>query len=114
MAPEKTKKLYKVLRLGLLAALMVTLFHPVSGHLSLSYDGEPVRGALAQLGAVPSAIAVLLFTAMLMGLIALGTGALLLVIFAGVGILLLGFAAPFLLPLLMVGIAVYAISHALR
>jgi len=92
----------KVLLVGLIIAVLVYLSHPVAGQFSIIINGEPITNSIIQLAALPTLLAILLFTGILTALAFFGVG---LFIFLSVLIfMLLGvfMMAPYTWPVLVI------------
>ena len=73
MSPLKNNHLmFKTLIIGGFIAVLVYIFHPGVGQLSLSINGEPVADPLIRLAAIPTLLLTMVFTGILMVLAFLG------------------------------------------
>jgi hypothetical protein len=107
---KKARLVLKTLLLGVLVALLAYILHPKVGHISITINGEPVANPLVGIAALPTFLAILLLTGLLIGLIFLGVGTLLfigIVLFGTAGIV---FAAPYFWPVLLVIVLAIALS----
>lgn len=92
----------RILLLGSFIACLTYLFHPAAGSFSLVINGQPVAEPLARFAVIPTLLAVLFFTGILMLLAFFGAG---LLIFAGAFLLvMLGIfvVAPYFWPMLLI------------
>lgn len=103
MEQQRNHKLItKVLITGLVIALLSYLFHPDVGHFSIMMNGQPVADPLVRFAAIPSLIVIMLFTGALMVMLFLGVG---MFIFLGalfIALLGVAFAEPFFWPILLI------------
>jgi hypothetical protein len=102
MERKKASLILKIVLAGLLLALLAYVFHPDSGHFSLTINGEPVANPLTRLAVLPAILVILLLTSLLAGLVLLGVGSLLLVGLALLGAAGLAIAAPYFWPVLVI------------
>ena len=102
MDRKKSGLILKIVLLGLLLALLVYVFHPDGGHVSLTINGEPVTDPLARIAAVPAFLAILLLTGLLAGLVILGAGTFLLIGFVLLGAAGIALAVPTFWPVLII------------
>lgn len=111
MADKNTSGLLvKIALLGALLAFLAYLFHPATGHFSMTINGEPVADPLARSAVLPAFIGVLVFTVFLGMLVMLGVGTLILILFLVFGIAGIGLMAPYLWPLLVIILLVYLLA----
>jgi len=110
MDRKKSGLILKIVLLGLLLALLVYVFHPDGGHVSLTINGEPVTDPLARIAAVPAFLAILLLTGLLAGLVILGMGTFLLIGLVLLGAAGIALAVPTFWPVLV--IVILAVSLA--
>ena len=110
MDRKKSRLILKIVLLGLLLALLVYVFHPDGGHVSLTINGEPVTDPLARIAAVPAFLAILLLTGLLAGLVILGMGTFLLIGLVLLGAAGIALAVPTFWPVLV--IVILAVSLA--
>ena len=100
--PHNSHLFSKIIILGVFIAVLVYLFHPGVGELSLIINGEPVAEPLARLAAIPTMLLVLFISVMLGLLIFFGVGLFIFLgalFFAFFGILLI---APYFWPMLLI------------
>ncbi len=92
----------KILLTGILIAALIYFFHPATSQFSIVINGEPVADPLARLAVIPSILAVLFFTGILIILAFLGAG--MMMFFGILSFILLSifFIAPFSWPLLLI------------
>ena len=103
MEQQRNHKLItKVLMAGLVIALLSYLFHPDVGHFSIMMNGQPVADPLVRFAAIPSLIVIMLFTGALMVMLFLGVGMFLFTAALFIGFLGLAFAVPFFWPILLI------------
>ena len=103
MEQQRNHKLItKVLIAGLVIALLSYLFHPDAGHFSIMMNGQPVADPLVRFAAIPSLIVIMLFTGALMVMLFLGVGMFLFTAALFIGFLGLAFAVPFFWPILLI------------
>ncbi len=108
--PLSRKHLYKVVLLGVFIALLIFLFHPATGQLSLIINGEPVAEPLTRLAAIPTLLIVLAATVFLGVLLFIGAGFIIFssaLMFAVFGLILV---APYFWPMLIIILLVIALS----
>ena len=110
MDRKKSGLILKIVLLGLLLALLVYVFHPEGGHVSLTINGEPVTDQLARIAAIPAFLAILLLTGLLAGLVILGAGTFLLISLVLLGTAGIALAVPTFWPVLV--IVILAVSLA--
>ncbi|MGR9114276.1 MAG: hypothetical protein ACU85E_00810 [Gammaproteobacteria bacterium] len=99
----------KVFFLGVLVAVLVYLFHPGVGQLSVIINGEPVPQPWAGLAAIPTMLLVLVISFMLGLLIFFGVGLFIFLgalFFAFFGLI---FVAPYFWPVLVIIFLVIAL-----
>lgn len=94
--------LIKVLVVGLVIAIFSYLFHPDVGQFGLMINGEPVADPLVRFAAVPTFLVVMLITGALMVLLFLGVGALLFMAATFIALLGIAIAVPFFWPILLI------------
>jgi len=115
MEKQRNHKLItKVLIAGLVIALLSYLFHPDVGHFSIMMNSQPVADPLVRFAAIPSLIVIMLFTGALMVMLFLGVGMFLFTAALFIGFLGLAFAVPFFWPILLIIfliIALMSLSH---
>jgi len=92
----------KVLIVGLVIAIFSYLFHPDVGQFGLMINGEPVADQLVRFAAVPTFLVVMLITGALMVLLFLGVGALLFMAATFIALLGIAIAVPFFWPILLI------------
>lgn len=114
MAKNTSMLSSKVILLGVLLIILLYLFHPVTGNMHMTINGEQVTGPLAELAAFPMSLGILVFSGLLAALIFLGAGTLFLVMMAIIGFTALFVFMPFLAPFIIVGLLVYAIIELFR
>jgi hypothetical protein len=110
MDGKRSGLILKIVLLGLLLALLVYVFHPDGGHVSLTINGEPVTDPLARIAAVPAFLAILLLTGLLAGLVILGMSTFLLIGLVLLGAAGIALAVPTFWPVLV--IVILAVSLA--
>jgi len=110
MDGKRSGLILKIALLGLLLALLVYVFHPDGGHVSLTINGEPVTAPLARIAAVPAFLAILLLTGLLAGLVILGMSTFLLIGLVLLGAAGIALAVPTFWPVLV--IVILAVSLA--
>ncbi len=92
----------KILLTGVLIASLIYFFHPTTSQFSIVINGEPIANPLARLAVIPSVLAVIFFTGILIILAFLGTGMMIILgtlMFSFLGIF---FIAPFSWPFLLI------------
>jgi len=91
----------KVLIVGLLVAIGSYLFHPDVGQFSVMWNGEPIATPWLRFAALPTVLAIMLITGVLMVLLFLGVGVFLFM--GAVFLALLGIftLVPFFWPILL-------------
>ena len=92
----------KVLVIGIFIAVLIFLFHPGVGQLSLIINGEPVAEPLARLAAIPTMLLVLALSFFLGLLIFFGVGFFIFLsalFFSFLGLILI---APYFWPILVI------------
>lgn len=92
----------KILLIGALIAGLIYLFHPEAGQFSVVINGEPVSDPLVCFAAIPTILAVLFFTGILIVLTFFGVG---LLVFLGAWLfMMLGvfIVAPYVWPMLVI------------
>ena len=115
MEQQRNHKLItKVLIAGLVIALLSYLFHPDVGHFSIMMNGQPVADPLVRFAAIPSLIVIMLFTGALMVMLFLGVGMFLFTAALFIGFLGLAFAVPFFWPILLIIFLIIALMIATR
>jgi len=99
----------KVLLIGSLLATLTYLFHPAGGQFSIMINGEPVADPIVHFAAIPTLLAVLFFTGILMVLAFLGAG--LFIFLAALMFMMLGIfiVAPYSWPVLVIIILMIAL-----
>jgi hypothetical protein len=104
-----TKLIVKVLAIGLLIAVLSYLFHPEIGQFSLMVNGQPIPQPLAKLAAIPTFLALIVITALLIMLLFFGVG--LLVFFAVffIALAICFVLAPYFWPILAIILLVIAL-----
>ena len=103
MEKQRNHKLItKVLMAGLVIALLSYLFHPDVGHFSIMMNGQPVADPLVRFAAIPSLIVIMLFTGALMVMLFLGVGMFIFTAALFIGFIGLAFAEPFFWPILLI------------
>jgi hypothetical protein len=110
MDGKRSGLILKIVLLGLLLALLVYVFHPDGGHVSLTINGEQVTDPLARIAAVPAFLAILLLTGLLAGLVILGMSTFLLIGLVLLGAAGIALAVPTFWPVLV--IVILAVSLA--
>ena len=93
---------------------MAFLLHPQSGHVTLTVNGEHITGPLGTISAFALALFIGLVAGILGVLILIGVGAAVIWVVVLVGISLLGVMAPFLIPVILLVIFVYAVARMLQ
>jgi hypothetical protein len=95
------KLITKVLIVGLLIAIGSYLFHPEVGQFSVMWNGEPIATPWLRFAALPTVLAIMLITGVLMVLLFLGVGVFLFM--GAVFLALLGIftLVPFFWPILL-------------
>ena len=109
MNPSHSHLATKVLFIGVLVAVLVYLFHPGVGQLSVIINGEPVPQPWAGLAAIPTMLLVLGFSLLLGLLIFFGVGLFIFLgalFFACFGLILI---APYFWPMLVIIFLVIAL-----
>ena len=110
MEQQRNHKLItKVLIAGLVIALLSYLFHPDIGHFSIMMNGQPVADPLVRFAAIPSLIVIMLFTGALMVMLFLGVGMFIFTAALFIGFIGLAFAEPFFWPVLLIIFLVIAL-----
>ena len=110
MEKQRNHKLItKVLMAGLVIALLSYLFHPDVGHFSIMMNGQPVADPLVRFAAIPSLIVIMLFTGALMVMLFLGVGMFIFTAALFIGFIGLAFAEPFFWPVLLIIFLVIAL-----
>jgi hypothetical protein len=110
MEKQRNHKLItKVLIAGLVIALLSYLFHPDVGHFSITMNGQPVADPLVRFAAIPSLIVIMLFTGALMVMLFLGVGMFIFTAALFIGLIGLAFAEPFFWPVLLIIFLVIAL-----
>ena len=110
MEKQRNHKLItKVLMAGLVIALLSYLFHPDVGHFSIIMNGQPVADPLIRFAAIPSLIVIMLFTGALMVMLFLGVGMFIFTAALFIGFIGLAFAEPFFWPVLLIIFLVIAL-----
>lgn len=102
MSHSKKSSLMKVLFIGILIALLVYLFHPGVGHMSLIINGEPISQPWAGMAALPTMLLVMMFSAVLLVMMFFGVGLFIFLgaaLFAFLGIMIV---APYFWPVLLI------------
>jgi len=101
------KLILRILLIGGLFAVLSFLFHPHTGNLNISLNGNQLTSPFAQLAAIPLLMGIFCF-ALLLGVFAfLGASTLLLIFFVFAGFAGLSVMAPFLIPFMFVALLVY-------
>ncbi len=103
------KLITKVLIVGLLIAIGSYLFHPEVGQFSVMWNGEPIATPWLRFAALPTVLAIMLITGVLMVLLFLGVGVFLFM--GAVFLALLGIftLVPFFWPVLLMMFLLMAI-----
>ena len=110
MEQQRNHKLItKVLMAGLVITLLSYLFHPDVGHFSIIMNGQPVADPLVRFAAIPSLIVIMLFTGALMVMLFLGVGMFIFTAALFIGFIGLAFAEPFFWPVLLIIFLVIAL-----
>ena len=94
--------LLKILIVGIFMAALVSIFHPGAEQFSVIINGEPVADPLIRLAAVPTILAVLLFTGLLMFLVFFGVGIFVFMVVLGLLLLCVFLVAPDFWPMLVI------------
>ena len=92
----------KILLVGGFIASLIYFFHPEAGQFSVIINGEPVADPLVHFAAIPTLLAVLFFTGILMVLAFFGVG---LLIFLGTLLFMIFgifIVAPYFWPMLVI------------
>ncbi|RLA21244.1 MAG: hypothetical protein DRQ62_09640 [Gammaproteobacteria bacterium] len=92
----------KILVIGGFMTSLIYLFHPEIGQFSLVINGEPVADPLIRFAAIPTILAVLLFTGILMVLAFFGIGLLIFIVAFLFMVLAVFIVAPYFWPLLVI------------
>ncbi len=96
------KLIIKVFLVGLIIAILSYLFHPEIGQFSIMMNGEPVANPLIRFAAVPTFLAIMLITGVLIVLLFLGVGLYLFMAVALIAFLVFAIAVPFFWPILLI------------
>lgn len=111
---HNSKLISKVLAVGAIIAVLSYLFHPEVGQFSLIINGQPVAEPIVRFAAIPTFLAIMGFTVLLMLLLFFGIG---LFVFLGAlifSITLCFVLAPYFWPVLAVIcliVAIMSVSH---
>ncbi|MDD2659832.1 MAG: hypothetical protein PHY54_09175 [Methylococcales bacterium] len=111
---RNNRLIIKVLIAGLLIAILSYLFHPDVGEFNIMMNGEPVADPLVRLAAIPAFLVIMLITGALMALLFLGVGMFLFMAAAFIALIGIGIAVPFFWPILLIIfliIALMSFSH---
>lgn len=109
MSHSNSHLISKVSFIGLLIAVLVYLFHPGIGHLSLIINGEPVPEPWVSLAVIPTMLLVLMISVALCLLLFFGVGFFIFlgaVSFAFLGLMIV---APYFWPVLLIILLVVAL-----
>jgi hypothetical protein len=111
MNPKQSKKLIiKVLAVGGIIAILIYLFHPGVGHLNITINGEPVADPLIRFAAIPTFLAVMGITCLLMVLLFLGFGVLMFLGCLFVALMATALIAPYFWPMLVIIFLIIALT----
>jgi hypothetical protein len=99
---RNNKLIIKVLIAGLLIAILSYLFHPDVGEFSIMMNGVPVADPLVRFAAVPAFLVIMLITGALMVLLFLGVGMFLFMAAAFIALIGIGIVVPFFWPILLI------------
>ncbi|MDD5272668.1 MAG: hypothetical protein PHU14_08120 [Methylovulum sp.] len=109
MTPQRHPLITTVLVMGVLVALLSYLFHPDVGVLKLVVNGQPVDNAVIRFAALPSALIVLLISAIVAVLLFFGVGLVIFLTVLFVALLGVFLIVPFFWPLLVVIFLLFAL-----
>lgn len=101
------KLILRILLIGGLFALLSFLFHPHTGNLHITLNGDELTSPISQTAAIPLFMGIFCFALLLAVIAFLGAGTLVLIIFIFFGFVGLSVMAPFLLPFMFVALLVY-------
>ena len=101
------KLMLRILLVGGLFALLSFLFHPYTGHLNISLNGNQLTSPVAQVAAIPMLMGIFCFALLLAAFVFLGASTLILIFFIFAGFAGLSVMAPFLIPFMFVALLVY-------
>ena len=96
------KLMIKVLIVGLVIAVFSYLFHPDVGQFSLMMNGEPIADPLVRFTAIPAFLVIMLITGALMVLLFLGVGVFIFMAAVFIAALAIAVVVPFFWPILLI------------
>ena len=103
MEHQGNKKLMiKVLIVGLSIAILSYLFHPDAGQFSIMMNGEPVADPLVRFAAIPAVLVIMLITGAMVMLVFLGVGMFMFMAAGFIALLGIVIAVPFFWPILLI------------
>lgn len=102
MKQQNNHFILKILLIGGFIAALVYFFHPAVGQITLIINGEPVADPLIRFAAIPTLLIAMLFTGALMLLAFLGVG--MVMFMTALGFVMLGIfmVAPYFWPVLVI------------
>ena len=103
------KLITKVLIIGLLIAIGSYFFHPEVGQFSVMWNGEPIATPWLRFAALPTVLAIMLITGVLMVLLFLGVGVFLFMGAVFLALLVIFSLVPFFWPVLLMMFLLMAI-----